>query len=353
MRRAGELQVTVKCPAVLSLDTADYVVTLPEGSLTVRDLKEALAKAHPCQPQVSDQRLIHRGRLMEDTQTLQQVWGARALGEEPLVVHMVLRSGHYAPSPSRPPSPVSVPQEPETATSPTPAPASPPPTHTRSEVEPAPTPGPATVCAVVNNQGQSIPTDLSQALFFDGRRFYTLRGATLPFMRVRHAADGDGPLAAPHRGREEPAAPGRRVLRIRLNLMDLFAFLVRLWVILLLFSKNSSGFKLGVIGLVFAGAYLVQLDVLPTPLSLRQLRGALGRVVERIQRRRDAQQQQQVAEDGAQEGPLAGPEAAPPHPVTHLFEVFLTFVASLFPPSAHPPPPPNNNNDGPAAAVVA
>jgi hypothetical protein len=64
--------ITVKCPAVLSFATVDYVTQIPLFDL-VEDLKRQLSRVHPCRPEVEDQRLIFRGHILNDKLTIAEM----------------------------------------------------------------------------------------------------------------------------------------------------------------------------------------------------------------------------------------------------------------------------------------
>lgn len=64
--------ITVKCPAALSLATVDYVTQISLFEL-VEDLKRQLSRMHPCRPKVEDQRLIFRGHILNDKLTIAEM----------------------------------------------------------------------------------------------------------------------------------------------------------------------------------------------------------------------------------------------------------------------------------------
>lgn len=174
------------------------------------------------------------------------------------------------------------------------------------------------------DQGQLIPADLSQALFFDGRRFYTMRGATLPMVNTSTLQ----PIEITARAAERPRF--RRVFRIRFDLMVVLSFLMKLGVILLLFAKNSSTTKLVLVGAIFTLIYMAQAGSLPTLFSFDQLRARWRRVLEQRTRRGHNAVAANREEDEIYAQVL--------HPIITVFEVFLTFIASLFPAGLPPRP---------------
>lgn len=68
----------------------DVLVELPQYSLTlnvqvspngtVLDVKQEIAKTCPGEPKVEGQRLISRGRILEDTEKLDTLWLVSVLG---------------------------------------------------------------------------------------------------------------------------------------------------------------------------------------------------------------------------------------------------------------------------------
>lgn len=61
--------VVVKCPAVFKDFTDDFTLHVP-ATESVLGLKEALLAGHPSRPAPPDQRLIFRGKILQDDTTV-------------------------------------------------------------------------------------------------------------------------------------------------------------------------------------------------------------------------------------------------------------------------------------------
>lgn len=87
------LHVVVKCPVSGDTSAAEWAVDAP-AAWTVGELKAALRRGHPCGPEEEDLRLVICGRIPDDAEELLDLATA-----DVLVVHMVLRSGRYDAKP--------------------------------------------------------------------------------------------------------------------------------------------------------------------------------------------------------------------------------------------------------------
>lgn len=406
---ASELvEIIVKCPAALAGVEGDYSLKLAPDS-SVGYLKELLSRDHPCRPSPPDQRLVFRGQLLSDRLQIEDM--CQRENSRRLVVHMVLRSGNYRCSPHPEKGAAFKNEESGNAIVNTLEPRTLPLSRMRSlsssitenmlvpDVNPSSSTGHGTsssspaassmsilslpsapahgssasyYCGVVNNHGQVVYADLSQAVLYDGYQFYLTRGSALA-SSLSSSGSGDLPpqMNRATATRRRPTtravgAPGPRGLRrnvvvhrINIDLGAILSFLLRFGIIMLIFAQGGSTMRISILCVLF-GLFLLGQAGLFNFLGMQEMTRRLWAPIVRI-REQQGQQQEQQQEPGAHQF-LApqGREARHPNvdqmnPLLRLIEVVTTFWLSLFP--TEPPNLPqlannNRNERNPAVAQV-
>ena len=355
-------QIKVKCPAVFNSATKDITLSMAKD-WTVKDLKENLEKKHPCQPKAEDQRLIFQGRILNDILTIAQMCEIAKSNE--LVIHMVLSSGNYHQ---------------QRGSLSTPEMADKPFTLERGGLPIAPTAGTSNIppvpqgtnrpsgpayYGIVNDQGQVVYTDISNAVLFDGRQFYVMQGASVPvmpgsisniarggaaFMPLTMATSFSATRAAPQRPpMNQPAPPFFR--RLNLDFAAISSFILRFGIVILIFAQGGGILKMTILTMILLFIFMAQAGLISfggAHTILRALWEPIMRARRPVGREADADAVNPNADadanlDAPNRQPLPNNPAG--NPLYKLFEVLTTFWLSLFP--AEPPhiPDPNFNAD--------
>ncbi|KAH8113301.1 hypothetical protein DFH11DRAFT_1705364 [Phellopilus nigrolimitatus] len=82
--------VTVELPQY----THSFIVNVPQTSV-VRDIKQEISNACPGNPRVEGQRLISRGRVLDDAEKVDSLWAS----EDARVVHLAVNPGSWSTNP--------------------------------------------------------------------------------------------------------------------------------------------------------------------------------------------------------------------------------------------------------------
>ena len=297
------ISLIIKCPASLNAETQDFCLDCPL-TFTVATLKKTLQARHPCNPDPADQRIIFRGRIVEDSAVLGDLAAQQI--EQGITLHMVLKSGQYRPHLHH--------HEPQ---------------HREEKRTPLKR-NPSTIFSVVDRHGRGRITDLGRALIFDGHRFYTLQ----------HSALGLSSALSPSQQQSTylPAAhpPTPTVTRsemwdtlwrflVDFDYAALVAFVVKVGLVVVLFAKGASPTRIALVTLVGMVVFLIQSGFLPMDPINRLWNTVLGaRAVTAAVPPSDNPPWLQ-ADEGV------GRAVSPANPVISLVEVFTTFFLSMFP----------------------
>ena len=94
----------------------------------------------------------------------------------------------------------------------------------------------------VNSEGHMVYADISNALIFDGRSFFQLRGSNVLSRGAVSSHEGQHRETSNNISRSQS-----RSIRIRINWNQLFGLIFRLFLVFMLFSKSASRLKLYII----------------------------------------------------------------------------------------------------------
>lgn len=390
MEAAESYEVVVKCPGSASLSNSeDFIISLPHNS-TVLQLKEAIQSNHPCRPEISDQRLVFAGKLLNhDEISLKYLHEAERVhidesGAGPssphknMVVHMVLKSGMYraaavdtpkhtellspptsaAPDDEDPTLGKRTIQSPVITYSPTSVPMSAVGPFQGAPSSPKPSQGKlfrsssgVIYYAQSGDNGQIIYTDISKALFYDGTRYYKVRApSSLSVPSIPHI-ETPAP-GSPVQQRQEyfnnlmnelenprNLPEGVHVRRIEIDLGAVISFLIRLFLVIMIFAPGGDKSRLVVVGVTFLLVSLLQAGFLRLSLVSNMLGTVWQTIIDAHQRARQAA-----------ERPRDGNRL---HQDVGIGEVLSTFLLSMFPADIPRRVTPEPNNENPPAGLVA
>jgi hypothetical protein len=182
----------------------------------------------------------------------------------------------------------------------------------------------------LNNRGQVVYTDISNAVLFDGRQFYVMRGTSLPVGQRLPFSMADASLTVP--AVHQPAAPRPPNMwqRVNFDYSALLSFAMRIGLVVMMFSQGGDKWRIALMCAVFGLIFLLQAGVVPLNIG-----HGVNRFWEIIMGARQAAQPQAPGEpvNNDRERP-----AVDQNPLIKLLEMFTTFLLSLFPTGVPPRP---------------
>lgn len=191
----------------------------------------------------------------------------------------------------------------------------------------------------MNDQGQVIYTDISNAVLFDGRQFYVMRGANLSQGQRLPFSMSQASLTIPRLPTPIPAQPPPRLRdfwnRIHFDVTAFLTFMVRLALVVLIFSQGGDKWRVVTVCAVLGIIFFIQAGVVP--INIAEHVNRFWEALMRPRRVIQPPQEQAVPAEGVGHGEEAPLRQDLPrqefqqNPLVKLMEIFTTFILSLFP----------------------